>query len=365
MTSSSFDDTAAHTKDAVVVSRLEAADAELLAHGAYAPLTGFMNQDEYESVIETLHLPTGAVFPLPIVLSVTDSDRRRLKIGDTVTIQDGEGFEAAVRVTDLFERDLVREAEAVYRTASPEHPGVDVLLSGNTWCIAGPVKVVKASHSPYNEPAWPEEVKAWIREQGWRTVTFFQTRNPTHRAHEHMLKMALEMTDAVVLHPLVGPTKSDDVPPAIRMDAYRALIEGYFPQNRILLATFAAAMRYAGPREAVFHGLVRRNYGATHFIMGRDAAGVGNFYGADDARLLFEGLAEEMGLVPVTFDKIGYCPKCLGMASLKSCPHQDAWFSMSGTMVRGLLADGQRPPVEIMRPEIADILVEGYRQQKD
>lgn len=345
--------------EALRVGGMESRDAELLAHGAYAPLTGFMNRDEYRSVLESWHLPNGAVFPLPIVLPVAEELARVLRVGDVLAISDGQGLEADVRVTDFFRRDLMEEAARVYGTTRLDHPGVEVLWQQNTWCVAGPVEIKSLSPSPYPEPAWPEEVKSGIRRQGWRTVTFFQTRNPTHRAHEHMLKMALEMTDGIMLHPLVGPTKSDDVPPAIRMRAYRALIEEYFPKGQILLATFAAAMRYAGPREAVFHGLVRRNYGVTHFIVGRDAAGVGNFYGADDARLLFERLAEDMGLVPLTFDKIGYCPNCLGMASLKSCPHQSSWFSMSGTMVRGLLSKGERPPVEIMRPEIPDILVEG------
>jgi len=354
-------DNRVNLEDALTIGAMEAADAELLAHGAYAPLRGFMTQDEYRSVVESLHLPNGSVFPLPVVLPVAEVVARELRSGDVLRLADGHGFEAEVRVTDTFQRDLIEEARRVYGTTSREHPGVDVLLRQSAWCVAGPVTIQKALRSPYAEPAWPDEVQAFIRAQGWRRVTFFQTRNPTHRAHEHMLKMALEMTDGIVLHPLVGPTKSDDVPPAIRMAAYRALIDAYFPRDRIVLATFGAAMRYAGPREAVFHGLVRKNYGATHFIVGRDAAGVGTFYGADDARLLFESLAEEMGLVPLTFDKIGYCPKCLGMASMRSCPHQDAWYAMSGTMVRGLLSQGERPPVEIMRTEIADILVEGYR----
>lgn len=361
MTSASFENT---LRQAVEVGRMEAADASLLAHGAYAPLTGFMNRDEYRAVVDSLHLPDGAVFPLPIVLPVSGETKQAVKMGDTLTIANEDGLVADVQVTDIFIRNLEREAQRVYGTVSDEHPGVRVLLQQSPWCVAGPVTIRQEARPEYPEPLWPHQVKTWIREQGFKTVTFFQTRNPTHRAHEHMLKMALEMTDGIVLHPLVGPTKSDDVPPAIRMEAYRALIDVYFPKDRILLATFGAAMRYAGPREAVFHGLVRRNYGATHFIVGRDAAGVGGFYGPDDARLLFESLAEEMGLVPLTFDKIGYCPKCLEMASMRSCPHADAWFSMSGTMVRERLSRGERPPVEVMRPEIADILVEGYKNRE-
>ncbi len=366
MTSTSFENTleGTGTRDAVRVGPMEALDAELLAHGGYAPLTGFMNRDEYRTVVDTLHLPNGAVFPLPVVLPIAENVKRNLKIGDTLSIASEEGFLADVRVIDIFSRDRDREAKLVYGTVSQEHPGVSVLCEQSSWCVAGPVTIRHPASQKFMEPRWPHQVKAWIRKQGFKTVTFFQTRNPTHRAHEHMLKMALEITDGIVLHPLVGPTKSDDVAPAIRMDAYRALIDSYFPKDRVLLATFGAAMRYAGPREAVFHGLVRRNYGATHFIVGRDAAGVGGFYNPDDARLLFESLSEEIGLVPLTFDKIGYCPKCLSMASLRSCPHSDAWFSMSGTMVRELLWRGQRPPVEVMRPEIADILVGGHKNQE-
>lgn len=363
MTSTSFENTldGTRTRDAVRVGLMEALDAELLAHGGYAPLTGFMNKDEYRAVVETLHLPNGAVFPLPVVLPIAENIKRNLKIGDTLAIASEEGCLANIRVTDIFFRDREREAKLVYGTVSQEHPGVSVLFEQSPWCVAGPVTIRRPAFQKFQEPLWPHQVKAWIRKQGFKTVTFFQTRNPTHRAHEHMLKMALEITDGLVVHPLVGPTKSDDVPSAIRMHTYRALIDTYFPKDRTLLATFGAAMRYAGPREAAFHGLVRRNYGATHFIVGRDAAGVGGFYSPDGARLLFESLSEEMGLVPLTFDKIGYCPKCLSMASLRSCPHSNAWFSMSGTMVRELLSRGQRPPLEVMRPEIADILVDGYR----
>lgn len=358
MMSSSFQHREVKPPEGLWVSRTEAADAEMLARGAYQPLTGFMNQDEYRAVVDSLHLPSGALFPLPIVLSVPEKIARRLMVGEILDIHDGTGFVAEVWVTQVFRRDLDQEASRVYGTVSREHPGVAVLQDHSPWCVAGPVRVAKSVASPYPEPAWPQQVKDWIRQQGWSTVTFFQTRNPTHRAHEYLLKVALEMTDGLVLHPLVGPTKSDDVPPAVRMAAYRTLIREYFPSEHILLATFGAAMRYAGPREAVFHGLVRKNYGATHFIVGRDAAGVGNFYEADSARRLFESLAEELGIVPLTFDKIGYCPKCLGMASIRSCPHSDAWFSMSGTMVRTLLTQAKRPPVEVMRPEIADILLE-------
>lgn len=341
----------------LTISDALAADVRLLAHGGYAPLSGFMTGTDYESVVETLHLANGQVFSLPIVLPVPEAEVNHLSRGDVLEVRSVSGLRATIRVTDVFRRDLLREAREVYRTESLRHPGVKLLLSESPWCVGGPVTWHEAPASPYGEPAWPDEVKAIIESRGWNTVSAFQTRNPTHRAHEHMLKIALEVTEGLLLHPLVGPTKSDDVPADLRMASYRTLLHHYFPENRVILATFGAAMRYAGPREAVFHGLVRRNYGATHFIVGRDAAGVGDFYGVHDSRRLFESLSDEMGIVPISFDRIGFCPRCQSMASQRSCPHVDQWLSMSGTKVRELLAHGTRPPADVMRAEVADILM--------
>lgn len=347
----------------IQVNAATAADLELLCHGAYAPLTGMMNRDQYLSVVDTMRLSNGQIFPLPITLAVKPRVSQYLSPGDEVEIEHENGLFAKIVVTDVFERDLLHEAKMVYGTTRPDHPGVAQLLRESPWSVGGPVTLVRPSHSPYPEVAWPEDTKRLIARRGWNTVTFFQTRNPTHRAHEHMLKLALEVTDGVVLHPLVGVTKADDVPSDVRMHVYRVLIQHYFPHDRILLGTFAAAMRYAGPREALFHGLVRKNYGATHFIVGRDAAGVGNFYGSGDARELFLQCADEMGIVPLTFDSIGYCPVCQAMASSRSCPHQNRWVSMSGTQVRTLIADGTTPPKEIMRPEVAEVLMQRHGRE--
>ncbi|MCY0897364.1 MAG: sulfate adenylyltransferase [Firmicutes bacterium] len=347
----------------IPLTAVEAADAELLAMGAYEPLNGFMTQDEYRGVVHDMRLPSGSLFPLPIVLPVAAEVAHEIAIGDVVNLAGPGGFQAILRVTDRFERSVESEARHVYLTNSREHPGVDRLFRMPRWCLAGPVTVVHVTPSPYGEPATPKEVRAAIAQRGWRTVTFFQTRNPPHRAHEYLLKTVLEITDGLVLHPLVGPTKSDDVPASIRIKTYRALISGYFPANRVLLATFGAAMRYAGPREALFHALVRKNFGATHFIVGRDAAGVGYFYQAEAARQLLERLAPEIGITPVTFDDIGYCCRCQATVSRRTCPHPSDWIQMSGTMVRRLLRQGTMPPTEVMRPEVAEILMAAFQEE--
>ncbi|MCY0878361.1 MAG: sulfate adenylyltransferase [Firmicutes bacterium] len=340
----------------------EAADSQLLASGAYEPLHGFMTHEEYRQVVQEMRLPTGALFPLPVVLSVAPDAAKKVAVGDVVELTGPDGFQATLRVTDRFTRDLEAEAQHVYRTTSLEHPGVARLMRTSRWCLGGPVTVLKAPPSPFGEPATPHEVRAAIAQRGWKTVTFFQTRNPPHRAHEYLLKTVLEITDGLVLHPLVGPTKDDDVPADVRMRTYRALLSHYFPQDRVLLATFGAAMRYAGPREALFHGLVRKNFGATHFIVGRDAAGVGHFYEASAARDLFLQVAEEIGVTPLTFDDIGYCPVCEATVSRRTCPHPSRWMAMSGTMVRQQLREGTLPPREVMRPEVAEILRNAFQE---
>ncbi|PSR22577.1 MAG: sulfate adenylyltransferase [Sulfobacillus acidophilus] len=349
---------------AIEMGATETQDAALLVHGAYAPLTTFMNQSQYQSVLHSMRLPEGALFPMPIVLPVASEIAQRLIPGQVVALRGSNGWTGELRVTQTFERDLQREAQLVYGTTSCQHPGVATLLQSPAWCAAGSVTLCREGESMFPEAQWPHQVRAAITEMGWETVTFFQTRNPPHRAHEYMLKLALEATDGLVIHPLVGPTKRDDVPATIRMAAYRTLIREYFPGDRVLLATFGGAMRYAGPREALFHGLVRKNYGATHVIVGRDAAGVGTFYSPMRATQLFRSLAGDIGVTPLCFDQIGYCCKCQSLASDRTCPHRSDWLAMSGTMVRDLLRHRESPPIEVMRPEIATILMTYYRSQE-
>lgn len=339
-------------------------DAALIAQGAYAPLKGFMASPDYQAVVHTGRLAAGSVWPLPIVLAVPKPVAQAAAVGQVIRLLGPLGFQARMKVVDRFARNVFQEARQVYGTESVNHPGVRQLKSEPDWCLAGPIEILRVPRFPFAEPAWPSQVKALIKRNGWRTVVAFQTRNPLHRAHEALLKLALEHHDGLLLHPLIGPTKADDLSAAVRMKTYRILLTTYFPQDRVLLAVFPAAMRYAGPREALFHALVRKNYGATHFVVGRDAAGVGNFYAEDAARRYVERYAPEAGIEPIGFDRFGYCPVCEGIASSKSCPHADHWITLSGTEMRRRLSAGDTIPAQFLRNEVANILREAYRSQE-
>ena len=340
----------------------EAADLRALATGAYSPLTGFMGAKEHESVTESMRLPDGTLWPIPVCLGLPDGvrvDAGRLALR-------GERGEllGVLEVAEVFERDRAAEAELVYGTTDPEHPGVARVLGSPSRAVAGPVQALVAPlEGPVGARALtPAETRAAVAERGWSTVVGFQTRNPVHRAHEYLMKCALEMVDGLLLHPLVGPTKEGDVPAEVRMRAYEAVL-GYFPPERVLLAALVAPMRYAGPREAVLHALVRKNYGCTHFIVGRDHAGVGRYYGSFEAQELLASLAaEDLGITPLCFDNAFYCRRCLAMATAKTCPHPDSeHVALSGTQVRAMLAAGQLPPPEFSRAEVAELLIEASR----
>ena len=340
----------------------EAADLRALATGAYSPLTGFMGAKEHESVTESMRLPDGTLWSIPVCLGIPDAvrvDAGRLALR-------GERGEllGVLEVAEVFERDRRAEAELVYGTTDPDHPGVARVLGAPTRAVAGPVQAVVAPlEGPVGARALtPSETRAAFTERGWATVVGFQTRNPVHRAHEYLMKCALEMVDGLLLHPLVGPTKEGDVPAEVRMHAYEAVL-GYFPASRVLLAALVAPMRYAGPREAVLHALVRKNYGCTHFIVGRDHAGVGSYYGTFEAQELIASLpAEDLGITPLRFDNAFYCRRCLAMATGKTCPHPDSdHVALSGTQVRSMLAAGELPPPEFSRAEVAELLIEAYR----
>jgi sulfate adenylyltransferase len=340
----------------------EAADLRALATGAYSPLVGFMGAKEHQSVTESMRLPDGTLWPIPVCLGIPDGigiDTGRLGLRGP----QGELL-GVLEVTEVFERDRAAEAELVYGTSDPAHPGVARVLGSPARAVAGPIEAVVAPLAgPVGARALtPAETRAAFAERGWETVVGFQTRNPVHRAHEYLMKVALEIVDGLLLHPLVGPTKEGDVPAEVRMRAYEAVL-GYFPPQRVLLAALVAPMRYAGPREAVLHALVRKNYGCTHFIVGRDHAGVGSYYGTFQAQELIASLpAEDLGIVPLRFDNAFYCRRCLAMATGKTCPHPDGdHVALSGTQVRAMLSAGQLPPPEFSRPEVAELLIEAYR----
>jgi sulfate adenylyltransferase len=340
----------------------EAADLRALATGAYSPLAGFMGAKEHESVTEQMRLPDGTLWPIPVCLGIPDGvrvDDGRLGLCD-----EAGGLLGVLEVTEVFERDRQAEAELVYGTADPDHPGVARVLGAPARAVAGPIQaVVEPLAGPVGSRALtPAQTRATFAERGWHSVVGFQTRNPVHRAHEYLMKCALEMVDGLLLHPLVGPTKEGDVPAEVRMRAYAAVL-GYFPPSRVLLAALVAPMRYAGPREAVLHALVRKNYGCSHFIVGRDHAGVGSYYGTFQAQQLLASLdPEELGITPLTFDNAFYCRRCLSMATGKTCPHPDSdHVALSGTQVRAMLAAGQLPPPEFSRAEVAELLIAAYR----
>jgi len=347
----------------LVINERELSDLEMLAVGALSPLTGFQGEDDYHQVLEAMHLANGLPWAIPVVLGLGDDDLHRVGGADAIALLPVEGADpvAVLRVEGQFKRDKHKEALSVYRTDDLDHPGVKAMYDSGDTCVAGTLEVIALpTHGDFqNYRLTPAETRDAFRERGWRTVVGFQTRNPIHRAHEYIQKCALEIVDGLLVHPLMGATKADDVPPDVRMRCYEALFGGYYPHDRAMISVFPAAMRYAGPREAIWHAIARKNYGCTHFIVGRDHAGVGSYYGTYDAQKIFEEFEPgELGIQPLMFEHSFWCNKCEGMGSPKTCPHEaEDRISLSGTKVREMLANGERPPAEFSRPEVADILI--------
>lgn len=337
-------------------------DLAMLGQGAFSPLMGFMGSDDYHSVLQSMRLACGTVWSLPITLPVSASAADRLQPGRWAALVDDSGqVLGGVEVTEIYSVELEAEAEAVFGTADRAHPGVARLLEGPTLRVAGPVWYLPpAAPAPSDLELTPANARAAFARNGWRTVVAFQTRNPVHRAHEYIQKCALEIVDGLLLHPLMGETKSDDIPADIRLRSYEAILSHYYPQDRVRLALFPAYMRYAGPREAIFHALCRKNYGCTHFIVGRDHAGVGNYYGTYDAQHIFLRFEpDEIGITPLFFEHTFHCKRCGQMASSKTCPHRsEEHVTLSGTKVREMLRNGVLPPAEFTRPEVAQVLSE-------
>ncbi|HEV3230614.1 MAG TPA: sulfate adenylyltransferase [Candidatus Dormibacteraeota bacterium] len=343
-------------------------DLELLATGAMSPLTGFLGEADLLSVRDRIRLADGTVWSLPIILPVDESVARAVAPGDRVALaHDGEAL-AVLTVTEAYRYDRAKLAAEVYGTSETAHPGVARVLEQPEWALAGPVEVIHIPEADFAEyRLTPTQTRQRFAEREWRTVVGFQTRNPVHRAHEYLQKVALEQVDGLLLHPLVGETKGDDIPAATRMRCYEALIEHNYPDARVLLSVFPASMRYAGPREAIFHALVRKNYGCTHFIVGRDHAGVGSYYGSYDAQEIFERFTpEEIGIQLLKFEHAFYCRACASMATTRTCPHGgDERVVLSGTRVREMLRAGEDLPLEFTRPEIAAILREAELARSD
>ena len=350
----------------IVLNSREMSDLEMIAIGALSPLEGFMCEDDYISVRGNKHLKNGLPWTIPVTLSIPEGRGDGFREGEDVALfSSDEHLLGVLHLRQKFRYDKEREAERVYLTTDQAHPGVKALYEQGDLLLGGPISLLNRPRNPLF-PEYrldPKQTREEFKKKGWHRIVAFQTRNPIHRAHEYIIKCALEVVDGLLLHPLVGETKSDDIPADVRMHCYEAMLEHYFPRNRTLLAVNPAAMRYAGPREAIFHAIIRKNYGCTHFIVGRDHAGVGNYYGTYDAHYIFgEFDPEALGITPMFFDHSFYCRRCESMASNKTCPHNSSeHITLSGTKVRELLSKGEVPPVEFSRPEVVRILIEAMK----
>ncbi len=350
----------------IEVGSRQLADLEMLAIGAYSPLKGFMNQADYLGVVNNMHLSNDLPWSVPITLSTSSEQAASIKEGSEIALVNAQGtLQAVMTVEEKYGYDKQLEARKVYRTEEEAHPGVKIVYGQGDMLLGGSVRVVALQQQAFAQYRYtPTQSRQVFAERGWKRVVGFQTRNPVHRAHEYIQKCALEIVDGLYLHPLVGDTKGDDIPADVRMRCYEVLLENYYPADRVVLGVLPAAMRYAGPREAIFHALMRKNYGCSHFIVGRDHAGVGNYYGTYDAHHIFaEFDPAKLGITPMFFDHTFFCRACDSMASSKTCPHgNDQHVTLSGTKVRQMLQAGEIPPREFSRPEVAKVLIEAMRQ---
>lgn len=349
----------------IIVSKRVLCDLEMIGIGAFSPLEGFVEKKDYDSIVENMELSNGLIWPIPITLQINDADYNLIKNEKRITLKNDSNEPVAIlEIKEIFEPDLKKEAQCVFRTEDINHPAVKYLFEAGNHCVSGKIKLLKHTYDEFTEyNLGCAKTREIFKQKGWKRIVAFQTRNPVHRAHEYLLKVALETVDALMLHPTMGETKGDDIPANIRMQCYQTILEKYFPKDRTLLCIMPASMRYAGPKEAILHAIIRKNYGCTHFIVGRDHAGVGNYYGTYDAQKIFDEFkSEELGITLILFEHTFWCNACGGMASYKTCPHDSSsHVILSGTKVREMLRSGTMPPVEFTRPEIAKILIDSMK----
>ena len=352
----------------IKIGSREVSDLIMLGMGAFSPLKGFMTKEDYEDVVKDMHCKDGVFWPVPITLAVTKDQSDSLKEDQEITLVD-ENSDVVMGIMTIEEKygyDKDREAESVFRTNDTRHPGVKKLYEQGEILLGGPVKVISEGEYPARFPLYyarPQEVRQVFEDRGWNQVAAFQVRNPIHRSHEYCTKIALEISDGLFIHPLVGALKADDIPAEVRVRCYELLLDRYYPKERVVMRVYPMEMRYAGPREALLHAIIRQNFGCSHLIVGRDHAGVGDFYGPFDAQKIFETLQpNDLQIKPLNIDWTFYCYKCEGMASFKTCPHsKEDRCLISGTELRRMLSHGEMPPPEFSRPEVLQILIDYYK----
>jgi sulfate adenylyltransferase len=355
----------------VPLNSKETSDLVMLAMGAFSPLDGFMGRQDYQGSVEQMKLAGGVLWPIPVTLSVTKEQGDGIRVGQDVALVDEDSGEtmAVMSVEEKYPYDRAKEAREVFGTEDPAHPGVQRIFSQGELYVGGPVRALSEGRYPeiFPEFARPAETRKIFAERGWSTVAAFQTRNPIHRSHEYLIRIAMEVSDGVFIHPIVGALKPGDIPADVRMKCYQALIDRYLPAERVVLKVYPMEMRYGGPREAVLHAIIRQNFGCSHLIIGRDHAGVGKYYGPFEAQEIFDRLEPgALAIRPLKLDWTFWCYKCEGMASMKSCPHgKEDRLLISGTELRGMLSEGRRPPEQFSRPEVLEILIDYYRNHKE